>query len=190
MSRIAWCALVLAIATACVARPERRPVPAPQAAPSAARADTGPPVGAFRFTVALDVSGPPEQVWDAFTGDVSAWWDHHFSDEPAALVIEPRVGGRFVELFDAEGNGVVHADVTFAQRGRMLRMVGPLGLAGNATLMVHTLEFAATEAGTRITLTCEASGHVEPGWGEVLEGVWRHFLIEQFGPWYEALDEG
>jgi uncharacterized protein YndB with AHSA1/START domain len=183
-------ALAVLLAASCEARPVRESPPAtavpPVVSSPAALAQAGPPVGAFRFTVALELSGTPEQVWDACTGDVSPWWDHHFSEHPAALVIEARPGGRFVELFDGEGNGVVHADVTFAQRGRMLRVVGPLGLAGNATLMVHTLEFAPTDSGTRLTLTCEASGHVEPGWAKVVEGVWRHFLIERFQPWYEA----
>jgi uncharacterized protein YndB with AHSA1/START domain len=180
------CTLALLLPAACGSTPARPPPPAPGVPPPEALAKAGAPVGAFRFTVVLDLSGTPEQVWDAFTGDVSAWWDHHFSEQPAALVIEPRVGGRFVELFDGEGNGVVHADVTAAHRGHLLRMVGPLGLAGNATLMVHTLEFAPTDTGTRLTLTCDASGHVEPGWSATVQGVWRHFLIEQFGPWYEA----
>lgn len=136
---------------------------------------------------ALTLTGTPEDVFDAITGDVSGWWDHSFSEHPYKFTIEPRPGGGFWEIFDEEGNGVRHAVVTAADRGKLLRFVGPLGLAGNAIEMVHTYEFKAVEGGkTELTLTVRASGQVEEGWPAVVDGVWHHFLVECFQPYFES----
>ena len=140
----------------------------------------------FAFDQVVMVPGKPEVIYDAFTGDVSGWWDHTFSESPKSLTIEPRVGGGFIERFDAQGNGVRHADVTWAQRGKRLRLVGPLGFAGNAVALVSTLDFEAVGDSTRIKLSCHGSGDIEPGWDELCENVWRHFLVERFKPHIEA----
>ncbi|HVQ27695.1 MAG TPA: SRPBCC domain-containing protein [Planctomycetota bacterium] len=154
---------------------------------SAAAPPAAPPLGAFHFTIEVPIAGPPAAVFDDFVGDVSSWWDHHLSPQPVELEIEPRVGGAFREVFDAAGNGCEHARVTLFDRGKALRLDGPLGLAGNAVQLVSTLEFVPGEPGhTTLRLTCEAAGHVEPGWNQAVEAVWRHFLEEQFKPHYEG----
>ena len=47
---------------------------------------------------------PPEGVFDAATGGISGWWDHHFSQHPKKLYIEAK-GGEFYEIFDDAGHG-------------------------------------------------------------------------------------
>ena len=151
------------------------------------QAAAAPPVASFHFSFDVPIAGPPAAVFDDFTGDVSSWWDHHYSPHPVRLEIEPKVGGVFREVFDEAGNGCEHARVTYFDRGKTLRLEGPLGLAGNATLLVSTLEFLPGEPGqTNLRLTCEAAGHVEPGWDQAVEGVWKHFLVEQFKPHIEG----
>ena len=140
----------------------------------------------FAFEQRVMVPGKPEVIYDAFTGDVSGWWDHTFSESPKALVIEPRVGGGFIERFDDRDNGVRHADVTWAQRGKRLRLVGPLGFAGAAVLLVSTLDFEAVGDSTQIKLTCQGTGNLEPGWSVACEHVWNHFLVERFKPHVES----
>jgi len=142
--------------------------------------------GGFSFEQRVMVPGRPEAIYDALTGDISGWWDHTFSQSPKALIIEPKVGGGFYELFDDKGNGVRHAEVTWAERGKQLRLVGPLGFAGSAVVLVSTLTLEAESDSTRIHLTCHAAGEVKPGWPEACEGVWRHFLLERFKPYVEA----
>ena len=146
------------------------------------------PTGAFEITHTLVLSGAPEEIYDAITGDISGWWDHSVSEQPARFFIEAKPGGGFWEYFDAQGeSGVRHATVTCAERGKLLRFEGPLGLAGNAILMVHTYAFEASEEGkTRLTLTVRASGQMEEGWAETVDRVWHHFLFERFQPWVEA----
>jgi len=144
-------------------------------------------VGGFEFTNTIVVPGTPQAVFDLFTGDVLPWWDHHFVEKPMKLFIEPKPGGGFYEIFDDAGNGVLHATVIYAERGKGLRMVGPLGLSGHPLDLVCSLDFAAIEDGrTRVNLTVRAAGEVQEGWGAVVEEVWKHFLVEQFKPYAEA----
>lgn len=124
----------------------------------------------------------PEEAYDVMTGDISGWWDHTFSEEPVALYIEARPGGCFCEIFDNSGNGAQHAVVTYAERGKTLRMAGPLGLMGNAFTMSMTFTFEAHGDGTSITLRAAAWGAMEKGWDEAIDGVWQHFLHEALVP--------
>ncbi len=143
--------------------------------------------GAFAVEHVLVLPGAPETIYDAITGDISAWWDHSFSDSPVKFYIEPKPGGGFWEIFDDTGDGVLHATVTFAQRGKLLRFEGPLGLAGNAVHMVHTYEFAhAGTDSTRLQVTVRAAGEMTPGWPEAVDEVWFHFLVERFKPYVES----
>lgn len=150
------------------------------------------PTGAFETVHETVVPGTPDTVYDEFTGDVSGWWDHHMSEKPAALVIEARPGGHFYEWFDEEGHdGVIHATVILAERGRRIVFEGPLGMNGHAFSIVSTCEFSAEGADrTRVKVTARAAGEMQEGWAEAVDRVWHHFLIEQFRPWMEALAHG
>ncbi|MBK8975507.1 MAG: SRPBCC domain-containing protein [Planctomycetes bacterium] len=134
----------------------------------------------FTFELQTEVPVSPEAAFDAFTGDVSGWWDHHFSEHPKSLVIEPRPGGSFLEVFDEGGNGAEHARVTHAVRGQLLRMSGPLGLVGQGVETESMLQFAATDAGCRVTLRVNGIGKADAKLAAVVEQVWRHFLIERY----------
>jgi uncharacterized protein YndB with AHSA1/START domain len=157
------------------------------AAPAVAELQDPPPTGSFAFSFAVDLPGPPAAMYDALTGDVSGWWDHSMSGDPIALEIQARPGGRFIETFDASGDGVVHATVTYAKRGEKLQMVGPLGLAGHAVHMVTTYDLENLDGGrSRLTLTVHAAGEVHPGWDEIVLATWRHFIDDRFVPWVTA----
>ena len=71
-------------------------------------------------------------------------------------------------------------------RGKRLRMEGPLGLAGRAFHMVTTWDYEAAGDSTRVTCTVNMSGQIDAEKAAVVEGVWKHFLIEQFKPWAEG----
>lgn len=131
---------------------------------------------------------PPGEAFDAFTGDISGWWDHSFSDRPDRLVLEPKPGGGFYEWFDQDGNGARHAVVTFAKRGEELHFRGPLGFAslGVAFEMTHTVKFSAVEGGTRVQVRVRGMGEVADGWPEAVNQVWHHFLVERFEPYVRA----
>lgn len=144
------------------------------------------PTGSFRIDKEVVVPGTPEAAFDAFTGDLLPWWDHHFSPSPRSLTLDPHPGGAFLEIFDDAGNGVKHAEVIYADRGKTLRMRGPLGFSGKALDMVHEFTFTAEGDSTRVKLVLRATGEFQEGWPAIVDSVWEHFLVERYKAWIEG----
>lgn len=143
------------------------------------------PVTGFTITQTATVPGSAEATYDALTGEISPWWDHHFSDRPKSLRIEAWPGGKFIEEFDDKGNGVQHATVIYAERPKMLRMDGPLGLSGRAIDCVTTYELAPVGDSTTVKVTVNISGQVDAELAGIVDGVWHHFLVEAFKGYVE-----
>jgi hypothetical protein len=140
----------------------------------------------FTFDKEVQLPGTPDVIFDAVTGDISGWWDHSFSENPKKFFIEAKPGGGFWEIFDDEGNGVLHARVIYCDRGKILRFDGPLGLSGKAIKVVTTYEFEPV--GTDSTLfkvSLHAAGEVDEGIPAIVENVWDHFIFEQLKPYVE-----
>jgi hypothetical protein len=146
------------------------------------------PTGGFVVTHEVLLPGSPETIFDAVTGDISGWWDHSLSEAPKALYIEPKPGGGFYEIFDDEGNGALHATVIYADRGKLLRFVGPLGFSGSALSLVNSYEFEPRANGdsTLLKLKVSAAGEVAEGWSDAVDEAWHHFLFERLKPYVEA----
>lgn len=143
--------------------------------------------GAFSFEKEVTLPGTPVEIFDAATGDISGWWDHTVSANPTEFYIEPIPGGGFWEYFDDEGNGVLHATVIAADRGKLLRFDGPLGLAGTAINMVTTYTFEpAGNDSTLLKISVHAAGEVEDGTPAIVEKVWEHFIFNRFKPYIES----
>ena len=141
----------------------------------------------FSFDKEVTLPGTPEQIFDAATGDISGWWDHSFSEKPKKFFIEAKPGGGFLEIFDEEGNGVLHATVIYSQRGKMIRFDGPLGLSGRAVQIVTTYEFSESgKDSTLMKVSVHGSGEMEEGMPAIVEKVWEHFIFERFKPYIES----
>ena len=143
--------------------------------------------GVFSFEKEVTLPGTPGDIFDAATGDISGWWDHSVSENPVELFIEPIPGGGFWEFFDDEGNGVLHATVIAADRGKLLRFDGPLGLAGIAIHLVTTYTFEPIGSdSTFMKISVHGAGEVEDGTPATVEKVWEHFIFERFKPYIET----
>jgi len=143
--------------------------------------------GSFRIEHEMQLPGSPTMIYDAITGDISGWWDHSVSGSPLQFYIEPKPGGGFYEIFNESGDGVLHATVIVADRGKLLRFDGPLGLSGQAIKMVCTYAFSPVGSdSTRLKLTVNLAGAIKEGLPEIIDRVWHHFLFEQFQPYIEA----
>ncbi len=141
----------------------------------------------FSFSFESRINSNNYAVFDTLTGNVKPWWDHTFSKDPKILYIDSHPGGSFMEIFDDKGNGVRHAVITASERGKLLRMEGPLGLAGHAILLVTTIELKSIDKNTTLlTLSVHASGEIKPDWTAVVEKVWRHFINERLKPYIEG----
>ncbi|UCF64446.1 MAG: SRPBCC domain-containing protein [bacterium] len=142
--------------------------------------------GAFQISHSITLPGTPDALFDRVTGDISDWWDHSMSDNPLKFYIEPKPGGGFYEIFDESGNGVKHAEVIYAHRGKLLRFQGPLGLSGNAIQLVTTYQFEAVNPDSvKLIVTVNAAGQLEEGWAETVDSVWYHFIFERLKPYIE-----
>lgn len=143
-------------------------------------------VSGWSVTHVVTLPGSPERAYDAATGDIAPWWDHTWKKDPKKLVIEPWAGGGFWEIWNDQGEGVRHATVTWAERGKRLRFEGPLGLAGNGITLVTTWDFAANGDSTTLTCTSNLSGAVPPGLEQAVDQVWTHFLTGRLKPYVES----
>jgi hypothetical protein len=140
----------------------------------------------FSFELKLTLPGTPEVIYDAISGDISGWWDHSFSENPNKFYIEAKPGGGFREIFDDSGDGVLHATVIYAERGKALRFDGPLGLSGTAIKMVTTYNFTPVGTdSTALSVSVHASGEMEKETGDVVKNVWNHFMFKRFKPYIE-----
>jgi uncharacterized protein YndB with AHSA1/START domain len=140
------------------------------------------------FTIEQEIvlPGNPVEVYDAVTGDITGWWDHHFTATPKRLYIEARPGGGFYEIFNDAGDGVLHATVIYAERGKRLRYTGPLAFSGEVADFAVTYDLAADPGGTRFHLTVNVAGQLPDGVEKVADGVWHHFLFERLKPYLES----
>ena len=139
------------------------------------------------FTDSITVPETPENTYDAATGDISPWWDHSMSGAPYSLTIDPHPGGGFIERFNAEGDGALHATVILAERGKRLRFEGPLGLSGMAVTLVTTYEFRPRGPdSTVLTYHVAMSGALPEGVPEIVRKTWHHFMVERFKPYIES----
>jgi hypothetical protein len=140
----------------------------------------------FTITQEVSYSVTPDTLFDLMTGDILPWWDHHFSDKPLALFIEPKAGGGFFEIFDNQAHGAKHATVILADRGKTLRFDGPLGLSGSAVQSVTSWQYEAAPGGTKLMLTVNLSGQIDKDQADLVAKVWNHFLVERLKPYVEG----
>ncbi|HEX3397241.1 MAG TPA: SRPBCC domain-containing protein [Steroidobacteraceae bacterium] len=61
-----------------------------------------------RARVSVAVAVPPSRAFEVFTADIDQWWRRgmkfrHSAARSSLLCIEPKVGGRLFESFEAEG---------------------------------------------------------------------------------------
>lgn len=146
------------------------------------------PIAALSIHVETLLPGTPEWVYDAITGDVSEWWDHRYTKEPHRFVLEPHPGGHFIEIFNEHGDGAVHANVIWAERGERMRFVGPLGFSGQPTEIVTTFDFTPVGAdSTHLAVEVNAMGPMNAEQQSALRRVWRHFILDRFEPYVEEL---
>jgi uncharacterized protein YndB with AHSA1/START domain len=114
------------------------------------------------FTIENVVTVPvdPAAAWKALVNDVDKWWpkDHSWFGKDGKFRIEPRAGGCFCET--SGKREALHMQVSFADPGKLLRMLGGLGpLQGMGLSGALEWRFEAAEGGTRITLHYIAGGY-------------------------------
>lgn len=140
--------------------------------------------------IAQDVklAAPPAQVFAALVDDPGAWWGlPYINPEATSLILEPRPGGRFFEIWqggrdDVDGAGALLATVSTFVPERRIELTGPLHMGLVFGVANFTLEEA--KGGTMLRFSHRAFGQVEAdiavriagGWNELLEARLRAFV--------------
>jgi DNA-binding transcriptional ArsR family regulator/uncharacterized protein YndB with AHSA1/START domain len=124
----------------------------------------------------IAIKASPEVVFDALTGEISAWWTapYFHTGETRQLVLEALVGGRFYEDL-GNNEGLLLATVMLVRRPDELRLMGPMGLAG----VVHgviSFDLEAQDGGTRLKLSHRMVGEVSDEIESAFSGGWQELL--------------
>ncbi|MCY4143853.1 MAG: ATPase [Gammaproteobacteria bacterium] len=126
----------------------------------------------------INISALPTHVFDAL-GELQRWWDpeHSFGRDARNLSLNTSPDGLFLESLGTN-QGVVHARVVDAQRGKLLRLSGALGplqsLGAHGTL---TLRMEPLAESTTLTLNYIVIGRNLRGWADAVEQVLSEQLI-------------
>jgi uncharacterized protein YndB with AHSA1/START domain len=113
-----------------------------------------------RARVSVTVAIPPSRAFQVFTADIDQWWRRgmkfrHSASRSSLLCIEPKVGGRLFESFEAQGTQHV------VEVGRVRVWEPPRQFAfswRNADFAPHEqtdvdIQFEPTASGTLVTVT-------------------------------------
>ncbi len=118
----------------------------------------------FQVEQHLTIQAPPARSYAALI-DVGRWWssEHTYSGESGNLSIDPRPGGCFCERL-ANGGGVQHMVVAWAQPDAVLRLLGGLGpLQGEGVSGALTFTIEPAEAHSRLRLEYVVGGYSPKG---------------------------
>jgi uncharacterized protein YndB with AHSA1/START domain len=110
--------------------------------------------------ISVAVSVPPAQAFEIFTAEIDRWWRHgvkfrHSASRSSLLRIEPSVGGRLLEAFEAGGAAHI-IEVGRVQIWEPPRRLNFTWRNANFAADEQTevlVEFAPTGGGTLVTVT-------------------------------------
>jgi uncharacterized protein YndB with AHSA1/START domain/DNA-binding transcriptional ArsR family regulator len=125
----------------------------------------------------LVIHAEPQQVFEALTTDVDAWWMQGFEVPHSTFHLEPVAGGRFYEDFGPGRGSALYATVTYLEPSKKLRLMGPMGLSGPVMGTV-AFDLVAEENGTRLKLSHRVLGAVKEGDRETYTRGWQVLLEE------------
>jgi uncharacterized protein YndB with AHSA1/START domain len=134
-------------------------------------------VGSIRIKQELTIDAKADKVFAALTKDTSFWWGAPYliDDQLKALVVEPKLGGKFYEDW-GDGGGAIWGIVTQWKQNEIFEFTGKCGMGGAVNgVICFTLESKGSS--TLLKLEHDAVGHVTDktqsgysyGWNDLLE---------------------
>lgn len=143
------------------------------------------------LVVEFEVAAPPEHAFDTWVADTSRWWPtgHTMSGDPAAIVFEPRPGGRIFER-DGAGNELPWGEVLAWDPPHRVRYLWHLFFARAEATEVE-VTFTPAAGGTAVRLVqsgFEALGDAGPARRERTVQGWAA-VTAPYRAWLDAKDD-
>jgi uncharacterized protein YndB with AHSA1/START domain len=126
----------------------------------------------FAYELSLYLPAPPPRVWAAFTLDIDHWWSYRLRDR-TRCIIEPQVGGRWMQEWD--NGGALFGNFTVWDPPKLLCVTGPLAMTRPAYNLLE-FQFDAADTGTQVTIRHEAFGTFEADTAEMYANGWRELI--------------
>lgn len=134
--------------------------------------------------VELSINAPPERVWRAMVEQIDRWWLPHFRMAPGSrrVVLEPRVGGRWMECAGPEGHedgaGILWGTVVCLDPGRSIVMTGHVAPPWGACAVLISMQVApgAAPGSSTFTATHVQIGVIEDRPGMTMQEGWTELF--------------
>ena len=131
-------------------------------------------MNSFQINQEIKINASPEKVFAHLTNDITAWWDHGFSENPKAIILEPKFGGRFYEDM-GDGNGVIYCHVMHVVKNKTLIMQGAMGMPG-AVFGNIAFELVTEGSATILKLSHHAFGEISEDHKKNYTSGWNNLL--------------
>lgn len=123
----------------------------------------------------ISLAAAAPRVFEALTNGVSAWWGlPYLAPETEDLVLEPRLGGLFYEIWGVNAGAVI-ATVTALNPNRRLELTGRFHMEvvyGVANFLL----IDQSDDRTLLQFSYRAIGHLDPEEGSAIQGGWTDLL--------------
>ena len=136
----------------------------------------------------ITIAAPPERVWKAWVEEMNAWWTKPYSndhDRVTGLLLEPRLGGRYIEKWGENGEGFLIGQVTEWLPPTRLAYTWSERSWGGAVTLVRLNFGPDGPGGTRLTYThagferlpdgAAAHAGYDSGWSELSQRL-KNFI--------------
>lgn len=133
-------------------------------------------VETFAFEVAFFLPVPHQRAYNTFVNEVDHWWSYRMH-ERARCILEPEVGGRWMQTWD--NGGALFANVLLIDPPRLLRVGGPLAMTRPAHNVVD-FAFEPITDGTTLTVSHRGYGELEDEAGQMYLAGWQELIGESF----------
>lgn len=137
----------------------------------------------IKLQVALEA--PVDKVYQALTRDINKWWGYRISAD-SIMVLEPRVGGRFLEEFNG-GGGMLYASVTYLKQDKEIQLNGAMGLTEEASSSAIRFVLQAQQTNvTLLLLSHHFLGRVNVIVADTFRQSWEELLNHNLKSFVEA----
>ena len=131
----------------------------------------------FQSITELPIQAPPKKVWSSLI-NVEKWF--RFDPDPSKAskqTLDATAGGRWLSK-TWEGNTIFLGTVAYVEPGKLLRLVGQLGMTHLpiTTVLIFELQPKAGGKSTLLRLGQRSFGFIDADMKKRYSNIWKHLL--------------